>query len=791
MVTSVIHGAGGQELIILRGSARGRTRQRQIADEAKNKMSEKIGRFEIISQLTQSPFATVYKALDPENQQTVALKVVRLDQVKDREALVKSVCDEAESAKPLSSHNIAVLYGVGDENDLLLAATEYVQGNSVATTLARHDGFSIWDIQDIARQVCQALDHAHAHKVDHQSLEPAKIMVGWDGIVKILGFGISTMNALSASSSNGIPEVLYYASPEQLRAEACDQRSALFSLGAMLYEMATEQKPFPGESAEQVRQAILEQVPALPVRLKPNVNRGLSELIMKSLAKSPQERYQSGAELVRDLENCKSGASTPAAVAPAVQPKPAQVAKAQAAAAGAGSASKQATNLPKMTASASPTVEEEKPAFAVDPMMAGEGSAGAPARSSFSDITELPPLKEVRTSIPAAAPTAEEEAATPALEPEHVYRHIEIEKPKIQVREAAQRAVAEIRKVPPKLALYVVGGALALGLLTIGGLSLLSYFADRDEHGNVSVHPSASQQQPTPAKQPASVPEPSPATAEESTTPQDAAPAESTETQEPSAPAVHGRASRKNKARAAGPAVAPAQLTVESTPAGAEITFDGAALCQSPCTLTGIAPGAHSIVASKSGFSGATRNISLTAGANATVALQLDALSAILSVASTPAGAVIVVDGKDTGKLTPSQFSLSSPGAHNVTLRRYGYLEASNSINVGAGQTASLNLALTALGSTDEIHAAGGKFNKVFKKGDASGMGTVSIKTQPKGAQIMVNSRVLDKTTPFDFYLNPGTYVIDVTMSGYRSIHRVVSIQEGEKMAIQETLSPE
>ena len=753
-------------------------------------MSEKIGRFEIVSQLAQSPFATVYKALDPENQQTVALKVVRLDQVKDREALVKSVCDEAELAKPLSSHNIAVLYGVGNENDLLLAATEYVQGNSVATTLARHDGFSIWDIQDIARQMCQALDHAQAHKVGHQSLEPAKIMVGWDGIVKVLGFGISTMNALSANSSPAVPEVLYYASPEQLRGEACDQRSSLFSLGAVLYEMATEQKPFPGESAEQVRQAILETVPALPVRLKPNVNRGLNDLIMKALAKSPDERYQSGQELVRDLENCKSGANTPAPVAAAVQPKPQQAAKAQAAAAGVGLGSKHATTLPKMTASAAPALEEEKPAFAVDPMMAGEGSASAPARSSFSDITELPPLKEVRTSTPAPEPEPEEEAAAPALKPEHVYRHIEIEKPKIQVREVAQKAVAEIRKVPPKLFLYVVGGALGLGLLTLGSLKLLSYFADRDERGNVAVHSSAPPQQAAPPT-PAPAQESAQPAAEPSPAPQDVAPAENAETQETSAPVAPGRPSRKNKTRSGGPAVAPAQLTVDSTPAGAEITFDGSALCQSPCTLTGIAPGAHSIVASKNGFSGATRNISLTAGANATVALQLEALSAMLSVASTPAGAAIVVDGKDTGKLTPSQFSLSTPGAHTVTVRRYGYLEASNSVNVEAGQTANLNLSLTALGSTEEIHAAGGKFNKVFKKGDASGMSTVSIKTQPKGAQIMVNNRMLDKTTPFDFYLNPGTYVIDVTMSGYRPIHRVLSLQEGEKMAIQETLSPE
>src|SRR6266487_3207052 len=173
-------------------------------------MSNKIGRFEIVSQLAQSPFATIHKALDTETQQTVALKVLRLDQVKDSADLLKRVFEEADQAKPLNSHNIATLYGVGDEDGLLLAASEYVQGNSVATTLARKDGFSIWDLQDIARQVCQALDHAQVHKVVHCSLEPAKVMVQWDGMVKVLGFGISAMNS-SALASSGVPEVLRYA----------------------------------------------------------------------------------------------------------------------------------------------------------------------------------------------------------------------------------------------------------------------------------------------------------------------------------------------------------------------------------------------------------------------------------------------------------------------------------------------------------------------------------------------------------------------------------------------------
>ena len=235
----------------------------------------------------------------------------------------------------------------------------------------------------------------------------------------------------------------------------------------------------------------------------------------------------------------------------------------------------------------------------------------------------------------------------------------------------------------------------------------------------------------------------------------------------------------------------PAQISVNSIPEGAEVSFDGSTLCQTPCTLTGIAPGQHSISATKAGFATASRTVSLQSGGSTTVALQLSQLTAILSIASNPAGAAIVIDGKDSGKLTPSQIILDKPGKHAVTLKRYGYLEGSSSVNVELGQTSNLNLELTHLGNTEEIRAAGGKFKKVFGRGDASGLGIVSVKTQPKGAQIMVNNRVLDKTAPFDFYLNPGTYVIDITMSGYRSLHRVVNIQEGEKLAIEESLIPE
>src|SRR5215469_5411013 len=577
-------------------------------------MSETIGRFEIISQIAQSSSATVYKALDTESQQTVALKVFRLDQRPDREELRQRVFDEAEQAKTLSSHNIAVLYGVEDEGDQLLAATEYVQGNSVATTLARQEGFSIWDLQDVTRQVCQALDHAQGHKIVHHSLEPSKIMVQWDGLVKLLGLGISALSSPLAGADGSIPEVLYYSSPEQLRGDVCDHRSVLFSLGAILYEMATDQKPFTGETAEQVRDAVLDKLTVQPARLKANMDRGLSDLIMKALSKNPDERYQSGLELVRDLEQCKANAS-PIGTAPATPAAPVkagtiapQVKVRAAAASAAAGANPSPAAPPKMTASRAAVVEEEKPRIAVDPLMAEGDEDGRGKSTSFSEISELPPLKEVSvdTSFNASEPEQAEEE--PVVEvPAAVLRKSEPEKPKIQVRAAAQKAVKEIRKTPPKLYLTALGGVVALIGLIVGGMMVKNYFEDRDEGSpttaiqQITGAPTDSTPA-TPAPAQLSAPAQPTAPAPQQTAPPDqaaAAPEPQPEVQEaePVQPSSRANRGKKSKTRTTAAAVVPAQLSVSSTPEGAEITFDGSALCQSPCTLTGIAPGAHTVIA--------------------------------------------------------------------------------------------------------------------------------------------------------------------------------------------------
>src|SRR4030081_610315 len=269
-------------------------------------MPTKIGPFEILSELAKSSTSTVYKANDPQSGQTIALKAIQLSAFGEKaHDLEKSLLEEAEGSKVLSSSHVTPVYGAGAIEGRFCAAMEYIQGNSIATMLARKEGFSIWDLLDIGRQVCSGLEHAQSSGVVHYSLEPAKVMCGWDGTVKILAFGVSSAGKFAQHIPGPVPSFLHYMSPEQVRGEALDARSNLFSLGAMLYEMVTDRKAFDAANVESLRKSILESTPVPPVRVNGKVHPLLSDLIMKTLQKDPSQRYQRGRELLDDLEKCK------------------------------------------------------------------------------------------------------------------------------------------------------------------------------------------------------------------------------------------------------------------------------------------------------------------------------------------------------------------------------------------------------------------------------------------------------------------------------------------------------
>jgi serine/threonine-protein kinase len=815
-------------------------------------MANKIGRFEILNEITHSEIGAVYKAADPESGQTIALKTIQLHMLAEQaDTLMQYILQEAAGTSPLSSHNIAQLIGVEQIDTQCCAAMEYVQGNSIATMLARKEGFSIWDLQDIVRQTCQGLDHAHSHNVVHYSLEPAKIMVTWDGTVKVLSFGVSCMGAFTCQASGKAPEVLHYVSPEQLRGDPVDGRSNIFSLGAILYEMATETKAFPGEDADQVRQAIVETTPPAPIEVNRKIHPVLSEVIMKALSKAAEDRYQSGQELVNDLERCKESAAKAVAKKPAhpasglnaqkpgaAAAKPVQgagaeepssdefrtgaargrsdsaptqasandmvspgSARAAAAAAGWESAGAASTVEPAKPAKATSgparangqnvfqerasavaeTVEPASgtPAFQVDPSMAEE--AGRAARGpSFSEMTELPPLKEVYIAPP-PPPAADETVPEPvvsSLRPQP-------EKPKVQPREVARKAVKEIKKTPPKLFLYSIAGAIAVIVLVVGFIAFRIHSENSEDEGSVAAPPVSA---PVAAAKPAWDPAQPPVTAASP-----AQPEQVTVGQEAPGVSVVPKYTRNRKKAKAQPVasaiVIPGQLTINSTPEGAEVRIDGRndPSWITPFNLAGLSPGPHSVTVARAGYAPESRNIDVTSGSKLFLVIQLAQITAAVAVSSQPAGAQIFIDGKDTGRVTPAQLSVDKPGAHTLLVRKQGFLEQTSSANLQAGQVFHFAPTLKALGSTDEIKI-GGRFKKLFGGGDTAGMGAVSIKTQPKGAQVAVNNRIVDKFSPVDFYLNPGTYVIDITMSGFKPVHRVIDVEKSGKVAIDENL---
>ncbi|MGH9503441.1 MAG: PEGA domain-containing protein [Terriglobales bacterium] len=824
-------------------------------------MANKIGRFEVLSEITHSEIGAVYKAADPASGQTIALKTIRLQMLAEQaDTIMQYVLQEAAGTTPLSSHNIAQLLGVEEIEGQCCASMEYVQGNSIATMLARKEGFSIWDLQDIVRQACQGLDHAHSHNVVHYSLEPAKIMVTWDGTVKLLSFGISCMGAFTCQSAGKAPEVLHYISPEQLRENPVDGRSNIFSLGAILYEMATESKAFEGEDADEVRRAILETTPAAPIAVNRKIHPVLSEVIMKALSKAPEDRYQSGQELVNDLERCKESAtkavakkpappaqglntpqpqkaagatgSDPASAAPrspedtrAVAAKaqtssllsapaptagaenlaPPASAKAAAAAAGWESAGGTSAVAPAQTpkpaaaparASGQSTFQErastvaetaeppsQTPAFRVDPSMAGEAKNAARG-PSFSEMTELPPLKEIYTPPPPPPAAAESDIeAAPAAS----LNRVEPEKPKVQPREVARKAVKEIKKTPPKLFLYSLAGAVVIILLVVGVIAFRIHSEDSEDDSSAPA-PAAARVAVEGSAKPAWDPAQPPVTAPAQAT----APEQVTVGREAPAVSVTPKYNRKKKTRAqpvAVPTLIPGQLTINSTPEGAEVRIDGRSDPSwiTPFNLPGLSPGQHSVTVSRAGYSAESRTIDVGSGSKSFLVIQLAQLATAAALTSQPTGAQIFIDGKDTGRLTPAQISVDKPGAHTFLIRKQGYLDETSNASLQAGQVFHFAATLKRLGSADDIKI-GGRFKKLFGGGDTAGMGAVNIKTQPKGAQVAVNNRIVDKFSPVDFYLNPGTYVIDITQSGYKPVHRVIEVQKGGKVSLDEDL---
>ncbi len=270
-------------------------------------MINQLGRYEITSELGQGAMGVVYAAKDPLIDRSVAIKTINLSLAKEeKEEYEGRFYQEARAAGRLNHPNIVTIYDVGKSGDIAYIAMELLQGRELRDIMNEGVLLPVAQVLDIAIQVAQGLGYAHEHEIVHRDIKPSNIMVVRDGQVKITDFGIARMSSAAVRTQSGMvlgsPK---YMSPEQVMGRDIDERSDIFSLGVMLYEMLTGQAPFNGDNVNTIMYQTLNAIPVPPNQINPAVPDMLDFILVKALAKSPEDRYQKAREFSDDLKACR------------------------------------------------------------------------------------------------------------------------------------------------------------------------------------------------------------------------------------------------------------------------------------------------------------------------------------------------------------------------------------------------------------------------------------------------------------------------------------------------------
>lgn len=268
--------------------------------------AKRFGRYETIGELGRGAMGVVYKARDPQIDRLVAVKTVSLwgQEPEEEKEFRLRFMNEAQAAGRLHHSGIVGVFDVGENPDNLdpYIVLEYVQGESLHRILAREKKLPLETAVQLAVEIADALDYAHAQGVIHRDIKPANILITQDGHAKIADFGIAKLNLAHFTVPGRVLGTPAYMAPEQLSGEGADGRSDLFSLGVILYAMVTGHSPFQGNSATTVCFKVANREPiaasALDMALPPE----LDMVISRAMAKDPAQRYQRGSEFADDLK---------------------------------------------------------------------------------------------------------------------------------------------------------------------------------------------------------------------------------------------------------------------------------------------------------------------------------------------------------------------------------------------------------------------------------------------------------------------------------------------------------
>jgi serine/threonine protein kinase len=266
----------------------------------------KAGRYELRDELGRGAMGVVYQAHDPVIGREVAVKTMHLSEAgteMSREELVGRFQTEARAAGLLAHPNIVVIYDAGAEGDLFYITMEMVLGRSLQSMMDARQLFPLPRVMKLMEQICSALDFAHQHNVVHRDIKPANLLLTEDDTVKITDFGTAKILQFGTAQTSHVMGTPSYMSPEQVKGKPVDGRSDIFSLGVVLYELMTGEKPFPGQNITTVIYKIINEEPIPPRSLDSSIHPGLSAVITRALSKDPATRFQSCHDLLDGLKN--------------------------------------------------------------------------------------------------------------------------------------------------------------------------------------------------------------------------------------------------------------------------------------------------------------------------------------------------------------------------------------------------------------------------------------------------------------------------------------------------------
>jgi len=753
-----------------------------------------------MGELGRGAMGVVYKATDPVIGRTVAVKTIKLSEEGtglSRPELLTRFQTEARAAGLLTHPNIVVVFDAGEEDGLYYITMELVEGKSLQAHLDGGQAFAMPRVLRIMEQTCSALQFAHERNVVHRDIKPANIMLTADDTVKVTDFGTAKILQFGTMQQTahvmGTPS---YMSPEQVKGRAVDGRSDIFSLGVMLYEMVTGEKPFPGQNITTVIYKIVNEEPVPPRQINPSIHAGINAVVLKALAKEPEARYQSCREMLEDLRNYRS-------IAPGGSPDKTMVAG------GAG--------MPNATLPIGGT---------------GMGAQGGRSFHAEDPMTVATTRSlNARASSPTQTPAVRRTGPITPLTP--------IEKPK------KKSVIGSI------FIAFLLLGVIAYGVQKLRPviedarkINAAQKRADNDSAATITV-PAQSGTNTTPAnpaenEAPAAAP-PEPVAAEkkpaeppvEKPVPKKTEPVVSAQAAEYKGrieeaisekglngrarvqaigntlvlagklrPAEHGALLKflrdappsvrvvdhieyedapvaENGHDAGGghpvPTGGRGAIHVVTDLIGATAVLRGPAgrvvnQCQTPCSFNELVPERYSLEVQKDGYQPMQTALQVKAGTVVDQKVTLESLAKGLYLTSKPAGADVFINGAKQSGQTPVTLPLA-PGSYNLVLRMPGYDAYAGSVQVKDNIQTQLDVPL--------------------KEKSTVRVAWAQIETTPKGAEILVDGNSTGQTTPSRVQVPAGLHTVTLRLAGYQPVRRTIQATEGGTVSITNvTLQP-